>query len=103
MNIINDNNNKLYNVTNYVPLLLSDHITVEGAVLFTAIERLGFGNETLSITHDDKQLYFGIPFISWGQLTILLNMYMKPISTIDNIQIGLENMDDMFNVQIEFS
>lgn len=103
ISIINNSNVKPYSVTNYVPLLLSDHVTVEGAVLFTPIERLGFGNETLSITHANKQLYFGIPFISWEELTILLNMYMKPIAAVDNIQIGLENMDDIFNIQIEFS
>jgi hypothetical protein len=94
---------QLYSITGYIPSLRSKHISANGAVLINEIERLGYGNETLRIRNENTLLYSSIPFVSWERLTILPSMYMKTLPMNKELEISLENMDDIFNIQIEFS
>ena len=94
---------RLYSITGYIPSLRSKRITTNGAILINEIERLGYGNETLRIRNENTLLYSSIPFVSWERLTILPSMYMKTLPMNKELEISLENMDDIFNIQIEFS
>jgi hypothetical protein len=104
MHIINYMDQSLFNITRYAPVLFSNHMHInKEAVLLNQIERLGYGNETLTLRNNTSTLYSNIAFISWEYLTVLCDMYMKDIQYSDDLILGLENMDDIFNIQLEFS
>ena len=92
----------LYMIDTFVPVLYSSHIGINGAILLKNIERLGYGNETLTLSNDSGTVTTGIPFISWESFTILPSLYMTNISAKNNT-LSMSNMEDIFNIQIEFS
>jgi hypothetical protein len=94
---------KLYNITKYSPILHSNHITLKGAILNTIIERIGYGNETLILKNNNQIINKDITFIAWENYTILPSLYLTTLYDDDDNIMTLSNVDDVFNLQIEFS
>jgi hypothetical protein len=94
--------NGLYYVHSYAPLVYSNHINIKGALLMKPIDRLGYGNGTLRLMDSGNIIHKNIIYISWEDFTILPSLYLTNIGNND-ITISLETVDDLFNVQLEFS
>ena len=98
-----NNTSSLYAIDQFVPILISEHIPIKGAILLKPIERIGYGNDGLTIRTDDTLLYNNITFVSWESVTIMRSLYLQELPMGVKMTLGFENTDDLFNIQIEFS
>lgn len=98
-----NNISSIYTIDQFIPILISEHIPIKGAILLKPIERIGYGNDGLTIRTDDALLYDNITFVSWETLTIMRSLYLRELPMGVKMTLGFENTDDLFNIQIEFS
>ena len=98
-----NNISSLYTIDRFIPILISEHIPIKGAILLKPIERIGYGNDGLTIRTDDTLLYDNITFVSWESLIIMRSLYLQELPMGMKMTLGFENTDDLFNIQIEFS